>query len=1177
MHTLTRTHLKNSLSLRAATRNLKLRGSNRRFRDKRGMADAFKSIFEMVSNRLSPCFFFTLIILGLGSCQSKKTDLRIKQLDATQAATMAKTIEATITPQIAAGLTLKLWGVDSLVADPVAIDIDDQGRIYYTRTNRQKNSEFDIRGHQDWEIESIQLQSIEDKRTFLHRILAPENSNKNLWLADLNGDGSHDWRDLTVQKEHVYRVEDISGDGVADKSQLVVEDFHDEVTDAAGGVLKYGNDLFVDIGPDMWRIQENKDGLAEKTTSISHGYGIHIGFSGHGMSGIEVGPEGKIYWQIGDIGFNGVGPDGKKWEHPNSGVVVRSNPDGSDFEVFAYGNRNTHEFVFDEYGNMISEDNDGDHPGESERIVYIVNGADIGWRTNWQFGKYGDPDNNSYKVWMDEKMYVPRFEGQPAYILPTIKNFVNGPTGMLYNPGTALSKEYKNTFFIAEFVGNPTRSGIHAFKLKPKGASFEFVESNMILRGILATGIDFGPDGALYLADWIEGWGTKDSGRIWKLDVDNPNTSERRNTQELLAANFSKSSVDALGEHLKNPDMRVRQKAQFELATRGNKGLEEFKKYLLQKENQLARVHAIWGISQFARKELAHAELLVPYLADSDPEIRAQAAKWIGDVRYAAAGDQLLPLLKDQNSRPQFFAAEALARIAYQPAINPLIELLESNNDVDEYIRHAASLALARIDKPEPIISLSSHPSRAVRIGAVLALRRMQNPGIKNFLTDKDEFIVAETARAINDDLSIVEALPALGKSLNNYQYQQEAFVRRAINANLRVGSEEAMANLIRYSQHEGNPLAMRAEALDALSTWAKPSVLDRVDGRYRGVITRDLATVQNNSTPVFISLLTNKEDILRQQAAKAIGKLKISNASNQLLIQLKKDKSPAVRAEILKALASVKYNPMDEPIKLALNDKDKSVRIVGLDLLGKLEVSKDLMVSLLAEVINTRTNEEKQAALITLGTVPLEFSEKLFDQLLIRLKEGKLPAEVQLELGDAIDSTHSPILIDRYKTLTRNASPDSLKAAYAGSLLGGDPRRGAGIFWEHPTAQCVRCHSYHDYGGTAGPRMNGVAKRLTREQILESLIEPSARIAAGFGVISLELKSGKKITGIMQQEKEDGFTLKIGDKPDTVILKSDVAKHTYSPSSMPPMQYLLTKKEIRDVVSFLATLNSDE
>jgi len=373
-----------------------------------------------------------LAFLAIGCQPEKEVDLRIKQYDPEKTAEIARSIEATVTPQLAPGLTLKLWGIDSLVADPVSIDVDDQGRLYYTRTNRQKNSEFDIRGHQDWEIESIQLKNIDEKRAFLHKILSPENSKKNEWLEDLNKDGSHDWKDMTIEKEHVYRLEDVSGDGVADLSQLVIEDFHDEVTDAAGGILKYGDDLFVDIGPDMWRIKDtNGDGIADEKTSISHGYGIHVGFSGHGMSGIEVGPEGKIYWQIGDIGFSGVGPDGQKWEHPNSGVIVRSNPDGSDFEVFAYGNRNTHEFVFDEYGNLISEDNDGDHPGESERIVYIVNGSDTGWRTNWQFGKYRDPDNNTYKVWMDEKMYIPRWEGQAAYITPANKNFVNGTTGML--------------------------------------------------------------------------------------------------------------------------------------------------------------------------------------------------------------------------------------------------------------------------------------------------------------------------------------------------------------------------------------------------------------------------------------------------------------------------------------------------------------------------------------------------------------------------------------------------------------------------------------------------------------------------------------------------------------------------------------------------------------------------
>ena len=65
-----------------------------------------------------------------------------------------------------------------------------------------------------------------------------ENSNKNTWLSDLNGDSSHDWRDMKIQKEQVIRVEDTDGDGSADKNQIVVDDFNDETTDAMGGVLK---------------------------------------------------------------------------------------------------------------------------------------------------------------------------------------------------------------------------------------------------------------------------------------------------------------------------------------------------------------------------------------------------------------------------------------------------------------------------------------------------------------------------------------------------------------------------------------------------------------------------------------------------------------------------------------------------------------------------------------------------------------------------------------------------------------------------------------------------------------------------------------------------------------------------------------------------------------------------
>ncbi len=988
-----------------------------------------------------------------------------------------------------------------------------------------------------------------------------------------NGDSSRDWRDMTVQKEQVWRVEDANGDGLADKSQLVVEDFHDEVTDAAGGVLKHGNDLFVGIGPDLWRIQEDKSGIASSKTSISHGYGIHIGFSGHGMSGVRVGPEGKIYWQIGDIGFNGKDQTGKQWNHSNSGVICRSNPDGSDFEVFAYGNRNTHEFVFDEYGNMISEDNDGDHPGESERIVYVVNGADIGWRTNWQFGKYNDPDNNKYKVWMDEKMYVPRWEGQPAYILPTIKNFVNGPTGMLYNPGTALSPAYRNTFFVVEFVGSPAGSGIHTFKLKPKGASFEFADSGKILGNVLPTGIDWGPDGSMYVADWIDGWGTKDYGRIWKLDVANADMRERKETEKHIRADMKKYADQELSALLRYPDMRVRQKAQFELAARGDKGLAVFKATLADKSNQLARVHAIWGISQFARKELKHAALLLPYLGDADPEIRAQAARWIGDVRYKEAGAQLVPLLKDPSARVRFYAAEALGRTEYAPAVQPIVDMLAANNDEDNYLRHAGSLALARIGKPEPVIALSSHPSRAVRIAAVVALRRMAHPGVRVFLKDQDEFVVTETARAINDDLSIPAALPDLARALGDHRVQNEAFVRRAINANLREGKQENIDQLLAYIAFEAAPVAMRNEAMDALSTWAKPSVLDRVDGRFRGAVTRDPAPVRKASSSLLKQMLSRKDSKLRVHAARALGRLGIVDATDALMASLKTDAAAEVRTEALKALAKIPGSPMDQALGMAIADREKMVRVAGLDLLRSASLSNERMVVLLDDVIRNRTPEEKQAAITTLASLPLVNTEAVLNRLVGELAAGKLPREVQFELADAIDSSGSAALKNRYAGISRSSSPDSLKAAYAGALQGGDPQRGGMIFWANSSAQCVRCHAVDDYGGNVGPKLNGVAVRLSREQLLEALIEPSARIAPGYGIVSLDLKNGQKLNGVLQEERPDALRMKVGNSPDTLVQKADIAQRSNSPSSMPPMHLLLNKKEIRDVVAYLATL----
>jgi len=164
-----------------------------------------------------------------------------------------KNISENTAAQVVDGLTLKLWATDSLAPDPVAMSIDDSGAIYLTQTNRRKNSEIDIRAHRDWMTASIRFQSIEDRRRFLKEELATEKSDQNKWLKDHNKDGFHDWNDLTVLKEAIWKLEDTNNDGLADVSTRVLHDFNEEVTDVAGALLVREDDAFMGVGPDLWR------------------------------------------------------------------------------------------------------------------------------------------------------------------------------------------------------------------------------------------------------------------------------------------------------------------------------------------------------------------------------------------------------------------------------------------------------------------------------------------------------------------------------------------------------------------------------------------------------------------------------------------------------------------------------------------------------------------------------------------------------------------------------------------------------------------------------------------------------------------------------------------------------------------------------------------------------------
>ena len=242
------------------------------------------------------------------------------------------------------------------------------------------------------------------------------------------------------------------------KHLSLLKNFNTEVTGTAGGVLWFNDRVYFTVIPDLWVLDDtNADDKADKKEILITGHGVHIGQGGHDLHGLTVGPDGRIYWSVGDKGINITSKEGKHFFYPNQGVIMRSEPDGSNFEVFAYGLRNCQELSFDTYGNLFCVDNDGDFKGERERLVYVTQDSDTGWRINWQYNHTNqwasDQKLPAYNPWMDEDLSVPHFDEQAAYITPTLQNYSDGPAGFIRNPGTALSREYRNHYFLTQFPG----------------------------------------------------------------------------------------------------------------------------------------------------------------------------------------------------------------------------------------------------------------------------------------------------------------------------------------------------------------------------------------------------------------------------------------------------------------------------------------------------------------------------------------------------------------------------------------------------------------------------------------------------------------------------------------------------------------------------------------------------
>jgi len=146
--------------------------------------------------------------------------------------------------------------------------------------------------------------------------------------------------------------------------------------------------------------------------------------------------------------------------------------------------------------------------------------------------------------------------------------------------------------------------------------------------------------------------------------------------------------------------------------------------------------------------------------------------------------------------------------------------------------------------------------------------------------------------------------------------------------------------------------------------------------------------------------------------------------------------------------------------------------------------------------------------------------------------------------------------------------------AAWRDALVGGDAARGRKIFEERADVQCVRCHSIKGEGGNAGPDLAGIGKRQPREYLLESIVFPAKHIAQGWETVTVRVKGGETLAGVLKSEDDKALVLIDPEKGELKVDRATITGRRGGQTAMPSdIAQPLSKFDLRDLVEFLAGL----
>jgi putative membrane-bound dehydrogenase-like protein len=989
------------------------------------------------------------------------------------------------------GLELSLWASEEVggFCNPTCIDVDHKGRV--------------------WVCESVNY-----RYTLHHQPPRRPEGDRILILEDTKGDGKADKCTVFYQSPEI-----LAPLGIA----------------VAKDPVGPGYKVFVCQSPDIlvFTDKEGKGKADGPPTKLLTGFG---GIDhDHGVHGILIGPDMKLYFSVGDPGgvcINGLqSSDGKgrKWTSNETdcraGTIWRCELDGTKLELLADNFRNEYEPCVDSFGTIFTSDNDDDG-NQQTRICYVMPGGDYGYH----------PRGAGQTHWHEEK---------PGVVPKVLRTYFGAPTGMCFYEGTLLPKKY---------WGQPlhTDAGpreVRCYHLTPDGAGYDVLREDMVTstdNWFRPSDICIGPDGSAYIADWYDpgvgghGIGDFTRGRIYRLA---PKRSKPN------APKVDLESKEGLTAALASPNLATRYMAMAKLKTLEQKpAIDLLEAAAAQKENPVLRARALWQLGKRGPLQLFSnaMRLFGAAFEDKDPRFRVVAMRILKDTQEnspADFNDSLKDaILQDPSAQVRREALLLLRDVNPVKAKTLIYALAKQYDGKDRFYLEAIGIAVGHFDKARRDVILADFDKEFPQWNDKVAdlVWELQPPSVLPTLGKRiaDKSLTPAQRGRIVDILAVADSQAGGAALLKVLETDVPQEVRDKVIDNLKLflpgkwqglrGSKdlaESIHNLLNKPETRitGMNLIAAAEKTDALGEVAKFT-----------------------SNP-------KETDAVRLAAVQTLGALP-SNESAAALGSVLAGDSPALRGAAAQALGQLAQRKADQP--------------------GATQALTTLQNAFANKDQNTALRDTAASALA--GTRP-------GSAWLLHLEEKKqLPDALRNDVARLLRNSPYPDLQNKALVLfppPAKIDPKKLPSIAVLVKRHGDAEKGKKLLEASAKndMQCLKCHTIHGVGGQVGPDLSVIGKKASRENLYESILYPSKAIADQYLQWKIDKVDGISLSGLIVNETPTSITLRDANAKDTKIDKKDIDTKTKSAVSLMPENIIayLNEDDLTDIVEYLFSLKT--